>query len=480
MIGALVAAWALATVPATASGASRPLHTGVSYIYAHEADPAAFQNVRRAGAQLVLTPLSWGRITPSQQPANWQPDNPADPNYEWEAYDRWVSQAVAAGLTPVLQIRGAPIWASRCPTTEVDSPCDPDPAALAAFATAAARRYSGQFAGLPRVRYWQGLNEPNLSLFFKPQFEGATAVSADYYRELVNAFYAAVKAVDHTNLVLSAGLGPIAVPGYTIGPLRFTRELLCMRGHVRFRPTRGNCGGPVRFDIFDVHPYTTGSPAHEGGPNDVQLGDLHQLVALLHAADRAGRIEGTFRRTPLWVTELSWDSNPPDPGGLPMSILSRWTAEALFTAWHAGIDTFFWFSLRDSAPDVGLPSYESPESGLYFRGPTVAEDTPKESLYAFRFPFVAYPRRDGLYFWGRTPTSKGGRVVIQALRGGKWRRVAVIRAAATGVFEGLSKSKYGRRKRGAVRAHYSNDSSLPFSMRPVPDFRQPPFGAESG
>lgn len=465
----------LLALPSAASAAARELRTGVSYVYIEDAEPAAFENVRRAGAKFVLTPLRWGFVAPRQQPASWHPESPWDPNYRWAMYDTWVTRAVAAGLTPVLQIRGAPIWASRCQTNSSDVPCRPDPAALAAFATAAAYRYSGSIPGLPRVQYWQGMNEPNLSLFFKPQFEGSAAVSADLYRELINAFYFAIKAVNPDNQVIAAGLGPIAVPGYTIGPQRFTRELLCMRDNRR--PAPGDCEGGVHFDIYDVHPYTTGGPTHEGGPNDVQLGDLPELVELLRNADRAGRIKNSSARTPLWVTELSWDSNPPDPGGLPMRILTRWTAEALFGAWSAGIETFFWFSLRDFAPDEGLPSYESPESGLYFRGATVAQDQPKEVLYAFRFPFVAYPRRDGLHFWGRTPNTRAGRVTIQVRKSGRWRAVSTVRANRAGIFHGIAHTRYGDGKHGAARAHYRHESSLPFSMRPIPDFRQPPFGA---
>jgi hypothetical protein len=159
-----------------------------------------------------------------------------------------------------------------------------------------------------------------------------------------------------------------------------------------------------------------------------------------------------------------------------MPILSRWTAEALFGAWSAGIDTFFWFSLRDFAPDASQPSYERPDSGLYFRGPTPAQDQPKESMYAFRFPLVAYPRKRGLYFWGRTPNSKGGRVTIQVRKRGRWKGVLTVRANKAGIFHGVAETGYGRNKRGAVRAHHGKAASVPFSMKPVPDFRQPPFG----
>jgi len=458
---------------AVAAPPARPLTTGVSYVY--DESVAAFEHVQRAGAKLVQTPLRWGDvIAPKRQPASWRPEDPADPNYDWAEYDLWVTRAVQAGLTPVLQVRGAPAWAQRCRFISYDAPCNPDPAALAAFTTAAVRRYSGHFGGLPRVRYWQGLNEPNLSLFFNPQFdEAGQPASPDLYRDLINAFYSAVKSVDPSNLVIAAGLGPIAVPPYTIGPMRFARELLCMRG-LSLLP--GDCHGGVHFDIFDVHPYTTGGPTHAGGMNDVQMGDLAKLQRLLRAADSAGRIKGAFRRTPLWVTELSWDSNPPDPGGLAMRIESRWTAEALHEAWKAGVSNFFWFSLRDFPPDPDRPFSMTLQSGLYFRGPTVAEDQPKDFLYAFRFPFVAYPVQKGISFWGRTPSSGRGRVTIQLRRRGRWHKAFVARANRYGIFSGVIGTGYGRHKRGAARGVFRKESALPFSMRPVKDFPQPPFG----
>jgi hypothetical protein len=473
---ALLALCALgAARAAPAEAAAHPLSTGVSYVY--DNDAAAFEQVRNTGSAFAQTPLRWARVAPQQPPASWDPTNPMDPGYDWEEIDLWVIHAVQAGLEPVLQVWGAPLWAQRCAgPRETDAPCNPDPAALAAFTTAAVRRYSGQYPGLPRVRYWQGLNEPNLSLFFNPQFEGDRPVSPTLYRTLVNSFYAAVKAVDPSDLVIAAGLGPIAVPKYTIGPMRFTRLLLCMKGHNHPHPARGDCEGGVHFDIFDIHPYTTGGPTHEGGVNDVELGDLPKLQTLLAAADRAGRIKGAYRHTPLWIMEFSWDSDPPDPGGLPMKIETRWTAEALYRSWAAGVDSFFWYSLRDSPPEPQLPFSQTEQSGLYFRGPTVAQDQPKEFLYAFRFPFVAYPRHRGLVFWGRTPNSRRGRVAIQVLRGRRWKRIEVVRADGAGIFRGAVDTTYGRDRRGKARAVYHGHGAPPFAMKPVPDFRQPPFG----
>ncbi len=474
---ALLALGALLSLSmAPASAAARSLVTGITNV--GDDDPLSFEHTRAAGAQFVRIPLRWGEVAPTRMPSDWHPDDPADPSYDWRLSDTAVVNAIQAGLTPVLQVDGAPSWAEGCqaPSFARTGTCNPDPAALATFATAAARRYSGTFGGLPRVRLWQGLNEPNLSLFFNPQYEGDRPVSPDLYRTLINSFYAAIKAVDSSDLVLSAGLGPIAVPQYTIGPMRFARLLLCMQGHDHPRPAPGDCGGGVHFDIFAIQPYTTGGPTHEGGVNDVELGDLPKLQTLLDAADRAGRIKGDFKRTPLWITEFSWDSKPPDPGGLPMKIESRWTAEALYRAWRAGVSHFFWYSLHDDRYEPGASFSETLQSGLYFRGATVAEDQPKEVLYAFRFPFVSYPTNRGLFFWGRTPNSKPGRIAIQLWRGGHWNKVVTVRANKAGLFSGTAANQYGRNKRGAVRALYKGQSSLPFSMKPVPDFAHPPFG----
>lgn len=458
-----------------ASQQPQPLTTGVSYV--RTSDPAGFEHVEAAGARFAHRWLNWASVAPAQRPALWAPEDPADPHYDWQAVDAWVVEAVNAGLEPLLQVHGAPTWAQGCdfPSALPNTPCKTAPAALADFALAAARRYNGYFGGLPRVRYWQALNEPNLSLFFNPQFEEGRLVSPYLYRRLVNSFYAAVKSAHGSNLVLAAGLGPVAVPGSTIGPMRFARGLLCMRGRRQPRPLRGGCEGGVHFDIFDIHPYTTGGPRHRGKADDVQLGDLAKLGDLIAAADRAGRIKGRFRRTPIWITEFSWDSKPPDPGGLAMPVLKRWTAEALFRAWRAGITHFFWYSLRDNPPDRQLSFAETFESGLYFRGATVAEDRPKPHVRAFRFPFVAYSRGDGFYFWGRTPESRSGRVVLQVRRAGRWHRAGVARADRYGIFEGRI-AGYGRSRSGTVRAMYRRERAAPFSLRPVRGFYQPPFG----
>jgi hypothetical protein len=465
-----------ASLASAQAAAARPLVTGISGIGNYE--PEVFSQARSTGAQMTRLVLRWEDVAPKRRPASWQPENPADPSYNWSYIDKGVTEAVRAGLVPMLLIEGAPAWAQRCQTPPGIQPtnlCDPNPADLAAFAKAAATRYSGRFAGLPHVAYWQALNEPNLSLFFYPQLEGNRPVSPVLYRALINSFYAAVKSVDPTDLVIAAGLGPIAVPGLTIGPMRFARLLFCMHGTLNPRPNKGSCEGGVHFDIFDIHPYTTGGPTHEGGINDVELGDIGKLKTLINAADRAGRIKGRAH-TELWNTEFSWDSNPPDPGGLPMTIETRWIAEALYRSWSAGMSHFFWYSLEDEPSQPSRSFSETLQSGLFFHSPDAGMGQPKEALSAFRFPFVAYPGENGLAFWGRTPTSAAGAVAIQLWRHGGWRNARAAQAGETGIFSGTIRGDYGRSKRGLARAVYLGEATPPFSMKPVKDFRQPPFG----
>lgn len=477
--GVLAAAIGLLAMPQPSPAAPRPFETGISGI--GDYNPLSFERTRGAGAGYVRLVVNWPEIAPASKPADFQPENPADPRYNWSFLDTGVIEAVRHGLTPVLLVDGAPKWAQRCtapPGLQATELCDPDPAALAAFATAAARRYSGSFGGLPRVQYWQGLNEPNLTLFFFPQLntEGR-GLSAGLYRVLINSFYAAIKAVDPSNMVIAAGLGPTELRGYNIGPMRFTRELLCMKGEKNPKPTNGTCEGGVHLDIFDIHPYSSGGPTHEGRPNDVQAGDLPKLQRLLKAADRAGRIQGAFKRTPLWIMEFSWDSNPPDPGGLPASILTQWTAEAMQLAWKAGVTRFFWYGLRDEPFRPGIPSSVTVQSGLFFRGDSLEQDHPKEVLTTFRFPFVAFARKGKkLEFWGRTPDGAPGTVEIQVVRGGHWRRAKVLQAGSGGVFTGTARTGYGKNKKGAVRAAFGSRTSVAFPMQRVGDFRHPPFG----
>ena len=159
-----------------------------------------------------------------------------------------------------------------------------------------------------------------------------------------------------------------------------------------------------------------------------------------------------------------------------MKRLARWTSEAMFRAWKAGVSNFFWLSLRDWPRPEGLPYSQTNESGLYFRGPSLEQDEPKRNLRAFRFPFVSFGKKHAISVWGRTPDSSAGNVTLSYRRSGGWKRLGVVKANRYGVFRRTFRTNLGRSKRGVVRARYKNATSVPFSLKPVRDRYQPPFG----
>jgi hypothetical protein len=481
-----VAVAAALLLPASA-GASRPLRTAVVDAGPFNVPsfmPLAYADVRAAGATAIRFYSTWRRVAPTTRPAGFDAANPADPAYDWSIWDQQVRQAKANGLEPILSIEGAPDWAEG-KGDGLAGTVRPRPTQLARFALAAARRYSGSFQGLPRVRYWQAWNEPNYFRHLGPQYNtplsqpvppSARLLSPDIYRALVNAFADAVHKVHRDNLVIAGGLAPFGnehAGTHVARTLPFMRRLLCMNS--RNRPQAG-CHKRIKFDVWSHHPYTAGGPTHHNlSPQDVSLGDLPKMGRLLRAAVRAKHVVSR-RRVDWWATEFSWDTNPPDRNAVPMRLHERWVAHALYQMWRNGISLVTWFQIRDST--TTLPGEFAFQSGLYFGcagGPECWR--PKPSLTAFRFPFVAFTSRTGVLVWGRTPWGLRGRVVIEQ-RGSSWRRVATLRSDRFGIFTKTLRTS----KRGFMRARLLPASgrpaelSVPFSLRRVPDRSVNPFG----
>lgn len=450
---------------AGAASAAPPLQTAVfdPETLATPDAPVAFHRIHDAGATAVRLSVSWRDIAPVTRRAGFKAANPADPAYRWEATDRQVQLAVANGLAPILSIADTPAWAEgqsipvpswlRPPGT-----AEPSPTAFAQFAQAAAKRYSGSFHGLPRVRYWQAWNEPNFFKFLSPQFVAKQPFAPDWYRSMVNAFAAAVHGVNRTNVVIAGGLSPYGDGQNFMSPFQFMRELFCMSSGPSPKPT---CRLAVHFDVWATHPYTAGGPTHKAlNAGDVSLGDLPAVRRLLNAAVAAHHVvpRGGLR---FWVTEFSWASDPPVPTAVPSGLLARWTSEALYRMWQSGVSLVTWFELRDEPPS-GLF-----KSGLYYRGSSLASDRPKLALTAFRFPLVAYKQPGGIFVWGRTPGGVRGTVTVQEASGSGWVPLGTVRSNPNGIFS----ARFPNRTGGPVRAVLERSASVPFSLEVPPDIK---------
>lgn len=206
----------------------------------------------------------------------------------------------------------------------------PDVTAFEAFARAAATRYSGHYRDLPRVDAWQMWNEPNISDDLTPQWARRDGrlhpESTDRFRGLLNAGYRAVKAISPKALVVTAGTSPYGDPpgGRRIAPVRFWRAVLAR---------------PVHFDVVSHHPYAFFGPFHyAASSDDAAVPDMGRITRLVAAAVKKGRaLPRRTKRT--WVTELSWDSSPPDPQGVPAQRHARRLEGAFYVLWRQGVDT---------------------------------------------------------------------------------------------------------------------------------------------
>jgi hypothetical protein len=407
------------------TSATQPLRTAVfDPAQLDGGSPQAFAMTRRAGAQYVRLTANWRAIAPKTLPAGFDASDPTSPGYSWDTLDATVEAAVGAGLTPILDINATPKWAYAKRPSGVNEGT-PRAAALGQFARALATHYDGT-ADLPAVHDFQVWNETNLSLFLAP-------VKASAYRAMVNAVATSAHAVDSKNLVVAGDLDPFGHPAgkkqkwYSVAPMAFMRSLLCLSKGAHPHAT---CHTPVHFDVWSHHPYTFGGPfGHASHPDDVELGDLPRMRALLRAGVRLHHVVSAHP-VQFWVTEFGWDTNPPRRHAASLGLASRWTAESLYQMWRSGVSLVTWFDLQDRK------SPSPYQSGLYFHSSSLGQAHPKPVLTAFRFPFVAYLRGSTVSIWGRDATSEKERVTIQRRHGknGSWRTVAQIVANGNGIF----------------------------------------------
>lgn len=469
MLRRAAAAVCVAVMSACIAGAAtaQPLRTAIyPQVELNANAENALAHTKSAGATFVRLTVYWSSIAPKNRSRGFDPASPADPRYSWGTLDNQLRAAARAHLVPVLTILGAPAWAQSSPAGTGDESNRPRWTQFALFMKAIGTRYDGHFQGLPRVRYWEIWNEPNLTIYLQPQLNGTQPQSPGMYRRLVNAAAVALKKIHKDNFVVAGSLAPFrditpSVLRYKKdwGPLAFMRDVLCLSSTLQ-----KTCGSKIEFDGWSMHPYTSGGPSHHAAfPNDLSLGDLPKVKPILAAAWRHKTILAP-RFPQMWVTEFSWDSSPPDPKGVPTALLDHWVPEALYKMWSAGVSVVTWYSLFDQSPSTSVY-----QSGLYY-----VSGKPKPYLTAFRFPLVAVPQGGGLRVWGRVPPNAKGSVVVEQRTRSSWRRLGVVRSNADGIFS----HTFATAAKGFVRAHAvkTGASSLQYSVAEPPDRFYNPFG----
>jgi tetratricopeptide (TPR) repeat protein len=469
-----------AAVTAPSATQPRPLVTAVHDPLNFPLSNAATQFMRShaAGASIARILIDWQTVAPRAPAESSDPANPGNPAYRWASVDRQLKLASDAGLEPILDVYDPPYWARKPTSGSLDAPQLRDPAGdFGKFMLAAARRYSGTYKGLPRVRLWQVWNEPNLSFYLVPQYVDEQPASPAIYRQMVNAAADAVHGVHADNLVIAGGQAPFAhgkpksdpaTHQVALAPMVFMRELLCMSAD---QPPKPTCSAQVKFDIWSHHPYTAGGPGTRAQVDgDVSLGDLPDMKVLLDAAVKAHHVVSR-RPVKFWVTEFSWDSKPPDSQGVPVALEAQWISEALYDMWSTGISLVAWYLIQD-----GPAAQQSAQSGLYF-----GNGKPKSAmLTAFRFPFVGHVQQEKIDVWGRTPWGKPGSVLVEESAGKSgWTRLGVVQTDRDGIFSRTFGTPHGTYVRARLLGP-SGVTSVPFPLAGPKNLNVNPFGAPNG
>jgi hypothetical protein len=398
----------------------------------------------RLGASFARLNVNWDYVAPNRPPGPAQAADSSWAGYNWTLIDNAVRAAHDHGLRVLLTVNYAPTWAQdgTPPSGTPSAAWRPDPTALGQFGTAVARRYSGTTPDpgtphrkLPRVDAFQGWNEPNLTYYLAPQWgtqDGRLVnVAADWYRRMLNAFYAGVKQAQPSAVVVAAGMSPYGdypIGGSRTPPALFWRDLLCLQDNLSAAP----CADPAHFDVVDSHPYDIKGPLHPAIlQDDLTMPDVGKLRRIVTAAEQQHTALPAAPKQ-YWATEFSWESSPPDPNAVPAARQARWLEEAIYELWSQGVDVISWFLIKDQAP---IPNYASTyQSGLF-----QIDGAPKPAATAFRFPFVvicptttSFGMVVSCLAWGKAPAAS---VVIQRLVRGHWLSLLIPRPGTDGVFE---------------------------------------------
>lgn len=316
----------------------------------YSSDPGAkMQLAQDAGFRAVVMSARWSRG--------------ADPAAEVPPLAAAADAADAHGIEPVLALYQL---GGHTPSSAADR------ADFARWAAAIVR-------GVPHVRMVLVANEPNLNLFWRPQFgpDGAD-VAASSYEALLAQTYDALKSVDPKLEVVGGSLAPRgaddpAAARQTHSPTRFILDMgAALRASGRTRPL---------MDAFSLHVWgeTSRVPPTLRHPRSTSLGlaDYPTLVHLLTSAFGAA--------PPVVYGEYGVETTiPPSKAAdytghevvptVDEATQARYYREAIdLAACQPTVQALFLFHVTDERALSGL------QSGLYY-----ADDTPKSSLPAVR------------------------------------------------------------------------------------------------
>jgi hypothetical protein len=300
------------------------------------------QQLRTDGVRTVRANLAWDWVEHDRG------------QRRWGGVDGLMRDAATGGYDLLLVLNGCVAWS--CGTTRVAPQTPTQREQFLSFVRDAAARYAadGSFWAAHRELQparvsWQIWNEVNVGADWPDPTAGG-------YAALLSATSQAIKSMDPTATVVSAGLAefPAVASGQTLA--RFLTDL---EQDPSFRSGA---------DVVAVHGYAA---------------DAAGTARILDTARHIMLAAGDTR--PIWVTELGWASGGPthpfvrDPTGQAAELRGAYDLLVGCRArWN--LERAYWFSLSDvPAAALGEADYWGMHTGL-----TDAAGQPKPALDAFR------------------------------------------------------------------------------------------------
>jgi hypothetical protein len=264
----LIAFLALAASPGQARAFSKAIWGSV-----YRSGVSQFPLYHQLGVSVFQIAVDWSAVAPTR-PAH--ATNPNDPAYNWPAdVDAAVAQGKRYGIKVLLQLAYAPAWANGGHPDHQWAPLHPSD--FAAFATAAARRYSS-------VHMWMIWGEPTRAGNWEPvtaalpginHLTAAQKLAPHMYAQLLDASYGALKKASKQNIVIGGDT-------YTTGlldPLQWISNLRLPNGKA------------PRMDMYGHNPFSYSAPNFTHGAalfDEIQFSDLPTLATWVDRYLRKG------------------------------------------------------------------------------------------------------------------------------------------------------------------------------------------------
>lgn len=270
-----------------------------------------FADMEAMGVQWVRFDIAWSDV-----------QSGGSSSYNWAPYDAVVKAATQHNLKVLGILDYAPTWAQQA-SCAGQFACPPNGTSTFATYVAAAATHYGPLG----VSAWEIWNEPNISTFWlKP--------SPSAYTVLLKAAYTAIKKVQPSATVISAGVAPAATDGTNYTQYDFIQGMYAAGAH-------------GYFDALGDHPYCYSDPQC---PVTTNNGGSWALMALAPQSLRTLMVANGDSNKKIWMTEFGAPT-----GGTP-HVTEAQQAQMMQQAYtlaasYSWAGPLFWYTYQDSGTD---------------------------------------------------------------------------------------------------------------------------------